>query len=106
MSRQLSHGVAEVVYAALVGNCGQSIEFLVGGGVGSSRIELLVGGGIGSSRIELLVGGGVGSSRIEWRSEVLSHRVIGWRWSRQLSHRVEVGDGVGSSRIEWRSEVE
>ena len=64
-----------MVYAALIGNCGQSIELLVGGGVGSSRIELLVGdgsrqfshrvevgGGIGSSRIELLVGDGIGSS--------------------------------------------
>ena len=46
-----------MVYAALIGNYGQSIK-------------LLVGGGVGSSCIELLVGGGVGSSCIEWRSEV------------------------------------
>ena len=43
----------EVVYTALIGNCGQSIELLVGGGVGSFRIELLVGGGIGSCRMGL-----------------------------------------------------
>ena len=37
-------------YAALIGNCGQSIELLVGGGVAAL---LLVGGGVGSSRMEL-----------------------------------------------------
>ena len=104
VSRQLSHGVAEVVYAALIASSGgrrwsrQLSHRVVGRRWNRQLSHRVVGRGWSRQLSHRVIGR-------RWNRQLL-YRVVGQKWSRQLSHRVEVGVGVGSSRIEWRSEVE